>query len=286
MKLEHVRIAKRFRLEKLGAFNATRLLRAVASVCAAASLAAFGSPTLGRAECTAASASHRVALLELYTSEGCDSCPPADAWLASIAASGAAGGRVVPLAFHVDYWNYLGWTDPFSQPVFSKRQHDRVRAAGGRVVYTPQFLLNGKDYAGWRASTDLNASLDATRPPKAVATINLALGRSGDQLKLAARSQLHDLTLSRNAVLYVALFEGKLETQVAAGENRGRTLRHENVVRQLHGPVEFGADGTAIFAREVSPPSGWKLSNLGVAAFIELPGRADVLQAVALSGCP
>src|SRR5215218_3837153 len=98
------------------------------------------------AECTATSARHRVPLLELYTSEGCDSCPPADRWISSLASRGYGSDRVVVLAFHVDYWDRLGWPDRFAQTRFTERQraiNDRNRS---RVIYTPQLVLNGKDY--------------------------------------------------------------------------------------------------------------------------------------------
>src|SRR5258706_3420766 len=89
---------------------------------------AIATPGAGAAQCAAESGPHRVALLELYTSEGCDSCPPADRWVSSLAARGLEPGRVVTLGFHVDYWNYLGWKDPFANAEFNARQ----RAANQR----------------------------------------------------------------------------------------------------------------------------------------------------------
>ncbi|MGH8632371.1 MAG: DUF1223 domain-containing protein, partial [Burkholderiales bacterium] len=100
--------------------------------------------------CEATSASRRVALLELYTSEGCSSCPPADRFMRSLEARGFDSGKVVALAFHVDYWDSLGWRDRFAQPGFSLRQRSAADRAGARFVYTPQFLLDGRDLArGW-----------------------------------------------------------------------------------------------------------------------------------------
>ena len=93
--------------------------------------------------CSATSGAQRVALLELYTSEGCDSCPPTDRWVSALATRGFAGDRVIPLAFHVDYWNYLGWKDPFAQARYTERQrfvNARVRT---RTIYTPQLMLDG-----------------------------------------------------------------------------------------------------------------------------------------------
>jgi len=88
----------------------------------------------------------RVALLELYTSEGCDSCPPADKWISTLPLKHLSDDQVIPLAFHVDYWNDLGWTDRFSQASFSDRQRLLSARRGADFVFTPQLLLNGKNY--------------------------------------------------------------------------------------------------------------------------------------------
>src|SRR3954462_13042430 len=98
------------------------------------------------AECTASSRQTRVPLLELYTSEGCDSCPPTDRWVSELPARGYPPDRLVVLAFHVDYLGRLGWPDRFAQARFSDRQRAVNSRVGARVIYTPQLMLNGKDY--------------------------------------------------------------------------------------------------------------------------------------------
>src|SRR5262249_3744705 len=100
----------------------------------------------GVASCNLESGARRVALLELYTSEGCDSCPPTDRWVSALAGRGLEPSRVVTLGFHVDYWNYLGWSDPFAKADFSARQRVASQRNRATVVYTPQLLLNGADY--------------------------------------------------------------------------------------------------------------------------------------------
>ena len=105
------------------------------------------------AGCKAESGEKTVALVELYTSEGCSSCPPADRWLSALAERGFAPDRVVPLALHVDYWDYIGWKDPFAKALFSARQRELAAIARSRVVYTPQVVLAGKDY-GMGSSRD------------------------------------------------------------------------------------------------------------------------------------
>lgn len=116
------------------------------AVIAAAVLALPDAPALAAGGCAAASGLQRVAVLELYTSEGCDNCPAADAWIRELPAKGLAPPRVIPLAFHVDYWNHIGWRDPYSQARFSDRQRQHGRRRGASFVFTPQLLLNGADY--------------------------------------------------------------------------------------------------------------------------------------------
>jgi len=96
--------------------------------------------------CAAASGASRASLLELYTSEGCSSCPPADRWLSGLRGRDDLLGRLVPLAFHVDYWNDLGWEDRFAKPEYSARQGSISRRNRSRSVYTPQFVLDGRDW--------------------------------------------------------------------------------------------------------------------------------------------
>ena len=112
---------------------------------AAAAVAAFAVVPLAHAapgECSAKSGAGTAALVELYTSEGCDSCPPADAWLRKLPAAGA--GSVVPLSFHVDYWDYIGWKDPFANPAFGARQRELAAVNRARIVYTPQVMLGAR----------------------------------------------------------------------------------------------------------------------------------------------
>ena len=113
--------------------------------------ALMGAPALA-AQCTAQSGERTVALVELYTSEGCDSCPPADRWLSGLGAQGYVPGRVVPLSLHVDYWDYIGWKDPYAKREFSSRQRKLTQLQKLAFVYTPQVMLQGRDFRGWRSA--------------------------------------------------------------------------------------------------------------------------------------
>jgi hypothetical protein len=109
----------------------------------------MSSPLVNAAQCQASSGPQRVALLELYTSEGCSSCPPADRWLSGIASQGFGAERVIPLTLHVDYWDHIGWKDRFANPAFSARQRDLVRGEGGRTVYTRSIVCQPAPILNW-----------------------------------------------------------------------------------------------------------------------------------------
>jgi hypothetical protein len=239
---------------------------------------AAGAPSACRAD----SPAHRVALLELYTSEGCSSCPPADEWLRGLARDGFDTDRVVPLALHVDYWNYLGWRDPFSSPRFTRRQ--RILAAQNRspTVYTPGLFLNGREWRGWHRN-ELPARLAALAEERPAASIHLDASASGDTLHL--RGEVHGLRdAHKRAVLFLVVLENNLVTEVGAGENAGRRLRHDHVVRYLSAGLPMGREAPN-FDHAVALPASWKHADLAIAAFLEDGANAEVLQALALPRC-
>jgi hypothetical protein len=170
------------------------------------------------------------AVVELFTSEGCSSCPPADGLLGEIVKEAAKGQqRVFGLSFHVDYWNSLGWRDPYSDAAFSRRQREYARALKSDQVYTPQMVVNG--------STEFVGS-DGARARK---QIDLALKQPGRAEVKLSQEPKHDPgsvvlgyevgPAGRGSVLNVAVVERGLVSNVKRGENGGQTLRHENVVR-------------------------------------------------------
>lgn len=228
--------------------------------------------------CAAKSGAATAALVELYTSEGCDSCPPADRWLSGLPAAGFGPGTVVALALHVDYWDYIGWKDPFAQGRFSARQRELATTGRSRVVYTPQVILAGKDFRGWR---------DRARFAASVAAINATPARAALELARAATEVRAQAAVPRpedrdDAALYVAVYESGLASRVGAGENRGATLRHDFVVREWWGPVALDAAGAAALVRQADARA---LARGGVAAFVQRRRTGEVLQALALPAC-
>jgi hypothetical protein len=238
-----------------------------------------------RAACEARSGDSTVALLELYTSEGCSSCPPTDQWVAELPQNGLTKDRVVPLAFHVDYWNYLGWIDPFSQSDFTRRQHEFAQRTHAATVYTPELVLSGREYRRWWGGSFERAVREVNRTA-ARAEIGLKLNRSGKTLQIDGQASLRgNYAGAARAGLYIALYENNLSNKVDAGENSGRTLHHAFVVRRLYGPLALDAEGSARFNRQLTLDPAWKARDLGVAAFVQESRGTSILQVLALDVC-
>jgi hypothetical protein len=238
------------------------------------------------APCSAESGPGTAALVELYTSEGCDSCPPADRWLRTLGERGFAPQRVVPLALHVDYWDYIGWKDPYAQKRFSERQRRLAQVLRARVVYTPQVMLQGKDFRGWHAAGAFDEAVARinARPPAAHIALRLEGGRA-DALLTEVRAEVLDAAQWGDAALYLASYENKLVSSVAAGENRGRTLSHDYVVFEWLGPIPF-AGGKVAERRALPLVPRAVPAHSGVAAFVQNRRTAQVLQALMLPACP
>lgn len=233
--------------------------------------------------CRANSPDFRAAVIELYTSEGCSSCPPADAWLGQLPRADLDAGRVVPLALHVDYWNHLGWRDPFSQSLFTTRQRTQAARNRSRTIYTPGFFLNGREWRGWHRN-ELAARVAALAAERPAAQIQLSASTRGDRLHLHATVTART-ALPQNAQLYLAVLESGLVTAIPAGENAGRTLRHDHVVRYLSSGFALTSP-TATVQHAVTLPTSWNRATLGLVAFIEDSAGGEILQALALARCP
>ena len=184
---------------------------------APALLLGFAAAACAAPECARMDERAPSSIVELYTSEGCSSCPPADRWLAGL----PRDGSVLALAFHVDYWDDLGWADRFGDAAYSARQRQIQSASGARFVYTPQVVANGRDFPAWRETAP------AALPALAADAPRLSLRRQVAQL-VAEIGPAPGLRLAG----YWALLEDGHSSQVARGENTGRALMHEHVVRR------------------------------------------------------
>ena len=242
-------------------------------------------PTLAfPASCTAHSGAERATVIELYTSEGCSSCPPAERWLSGFIGKTAAASTVIPLAFHVDYWDYIGWRDRFASPKYTARQYERINRTRGRFAYTPQTLINGLDSSGWRQA---KAPGDMAPGAPAASGADLALRvETGTEGPIAVELDTKLLPANDKArvVAYLALYENGLTSNVRAGENTGRQLRHDFVVRDWVGPFPI-SDVQDTKINHVFTHADVVSGNSGVAALVELADGSRLLQAVSQPLC-
>lgn len=167
-------------------------------------------------------------VVELFTSQGCSSCPPADALIHDIANDPALRGRVIPLAFHVDYWDSLGWRDPFSSEEWTQRQARYARTMHLSSAYTPQAVVNGtREFVGSNRSA-LNAALEKASSEKSRSEITLTARREGDSLI----ANIH-ANVAASDDLMLAIVEDGVTTKIEHGENAGRTITNDAIVRKL-----------------------------------------------------
>lgn len=222
--------------------------------------------------CKAVSPPQQAALVELYTSQGCSSCPPADRWLSQIETRHARD-RVVPIALHVDYWDSLGWKDPYAKAAFTARQRALAAAKGSRTVYTPGVFVQSQEFPPWSNAARFDEAIRTITAAPAVVRIALAAAVDGTVVQVDARVQA--LAGTREPRLYLALVESGLATRVRAGENRGETLRNDRIARAWLGPLPLTPD-----------PQRWTLpagdhARFAVVGFVE-DASGRVLQAVDL----
>ena len=238
--------------------------------------------------CSKHSPAYQIALLELYTSEGCSSCPPADRSFSALRngmGMGMAGwpglDQVVPLALHVDYWDYIGWKDVFASPAYTARQRWLSDQTGKRAVYTPEMFIGGQELRNWHS--DIPAAVRRINSQPSGANINIMLGKVvAGSVSVGVNAQA-----AQGGKLFVALYENDLTSRIRAGENDGVTLHHDYVVRQWIGPIAIqpGANaGKTGLQRVLILPTGSLGKNLGIAAFVE-GDKGVVLQALALPFC-
>jgi hypothetical protein len=239
------------------------------------------SPTLSWAACDVKSGPKKAALVELYTSEGCSSCPPADKRLSQFPSRDFSWAQVVPISLHVDYWDDLGWKEPFAQPQFSERQSWLVHANGHKTSFTPHFFVSGTEVRDWRGDLDDQLKRVTVEPSHADIRIH-AEATGPDAVSIAASATAPGS--GDPLALFVVLTEDKLTSSVSAGENRGITLSHDHVVRKWIGPIALNA-GQVDFKQKVTTGSGWNPVRLGVAGFVQNLRTGQVLQAVGESQC-
>jgi hypothetical protein len=211
----------------------------------------------------------RVAVLELYTSHGCSSCPPADRWLRTLVDDPGLWRRIIPLAFHVDYWDGLGWADRFARPEFSDRQWAYYRSGALQAVYTPGFVLNGKE---WRGRFAGRSPEDAPGEPEGQLHLTVEPGA-------AAALSFNSVGTADDLEAHLAVLGFGLSSRIGGGENAGKTLTEDFVVL-----------GTSMTKKTEGGPLHWQLpwphlkmaspTRRAVVAWVSEPGNPRPIQAV------
>lgn len=220
-------------------------------------------------------------LVELFTSEGCSSCPPADALLQKLDQQPLAGEEMIVLSEHVDYWNHEGWKDPYSARFYSDRQGAYARRLGLNDVYTPQMIVDGSDqFVGSDTALADKALRKASSDPKVALRLSSISMNSPNVLQahLETDALLPSFGL-READIYVVVALNRAESQVARGENAGRKLSHTAVVKSIVkvGTLRKGKAFAQDLQLKLEP--GTDASNVRVIAFLQEPGQGRVIGA-------
>jgi hypothetical protein len=228
-----------------------------------------------QAQCRGETGKQTTALVELFTSEGCDSCPPADKAISQL----KPNGKAVPIAWHVDYWDRLGWKDRFARADAAVRQRALVAAQNSRNVYTPQWIASGKTVQPGNDPAQLAQTVAQINQQAAPAWIALSygpvlFGYLGVEL-------VGEAPIGSQA--YIALLEDGLSSQVTAGENKGVLLKHDHVVREVIGPLPLGTQRLA-HAHSIGVSQDANPLKLRAVAWVQ-DASGKVLNAVATQ-CP
>jgi hypothetical protein len=231
---------------------------------------------------TASSADARTpVLVELFTSEGCSSCPPADAFLQKLDGQPVAGEEMIVLSEHVDYWNHDGWKDPYSAPFYSDRQGAYARRLGLESIYTPQMVVDGTiQFTGSDAAlADKAFAKELTKPKIAVRLSSVSLGATKVLLAHLETGALQPSFGLREADVYVAVALNRAESQVSRGENAGRKLAHTAVVKTIVKVGRFRQGQALTKDIQLKFDPGSDAGNLRLIAFVQEPDQGRVIGA-------
>jgi hypothetical protein len=218
------------------------------------------------------SGDRQTAVVELYTSEGCSSCPPADRWLSRLIETPRDELDVLALSFHVDYWDYLGWKDRFSDAAYTRRQRQLGANNLQRTIYTPEFFVNGMEARG---AANILDKIQQSNRQQAPLELKLTVSRDETELVLELHSPGDRDTIGQIHHRYL-VYENNLSTDVKRGENSGATLQHQQVVRYMSGPQNLKLNNRHRIAIEPD----WNPHNIGVAVLVTSPGDRQYLQAL------
>ncbi|MFT4650548.1 MAG: hypothetical protein ACI8XX_000986 [Polaribacter sp.] len=233
-------------------------------------------PALAAKKLTVDSGTNQTTVVELYTSEGCSSCPPAEKWFKALTKAPKQDINILALAFHVDYWDYIGWKDRFANPKHTSLQRQLGANNRQQSIYTPEFFVDGKEARGTRnvlSQISRNMSKNNGKP----SPIRLKLSVSKNQHSLMVELETTAIGSKKKGWQHrYFVYENGLSSEVKRGENAGQVLNHEQVVRYMSATFKSAEyDSHSI---KIHPD--WRLDNIGVAALVTTAGSEQYLQAV------
>ncbi len=229
-------------------------------------------PAFAAEKLTVVSSQQQTAVVELYTSEGCSSCPPADQWLGALIEVPRDELDALVLAFHVDYWDYLGWKDRFGSPRHTSRQRQLGANNNQRSIYTPEFFVDGAEVRG---TTKVIEKIRNSNSTTALIQLKLTVSKTDDTLQLELQTTNPE-ALSSDLHSRFIVYESELATDVKRGENSGELLRHQQVVRYMSSARQL--EDRSLYSINIDPE--WRLENIGVAALVTTAGNKTYLQAI------
>lgn len=206
-------------------------------------------------------------ILELYTSEGCRNCPQAEKYLANLIKQYSKNRSFIPLEFHVDYWDYMGWKDPYAKPEYGMRQREIGIRNKLNTLYTPQFIIYGRDFPAHKNIPEAIDIINKTKP-RASIKFNASLN---DSHTLSTKITV-DVDTERAqwySNVYIAITENQLASNVTQGENNGSFLQHHHVVRKLIGPVGIQGKKQLVVDKKITLDPAWKTDNLSLVVFVK-----------------
>lgn len=229
-------------------------------------------PSYAVEKITTMSNGQQTAFVELYTSEGCSSCPPADQWFQALIELPREELDVLALAFHVDYWDYLGWKDRFGNPKHTSRQRLLGEKNHQQSIYTPEFFVDGVEARGTKKVIE---KIRNTNNRQASIQLKLSISKTAEALQLELQSGTPDAD-GKPLQHRFFVYENQLMSDVKKGENSGERLFHQQVVRYMSPALNF--KDTNQYEININPQ--WRLDNIGVAALVTAPGNDNYLQVV------
>tara|TARA_R110002050_G_scaffold9504_1_gene33268 strand:+ start:421449 stop:422180 length:732 start_codon:yes stop_codon:yes gene_type:complete len=223
----------------------------------------------------------QIAVLELFTSEGCGLCPAADRWVATLPKQGVTDEQLIILGFHIDYLNdKKGWIDRFASPIFSDRQRQLAQLNLYQTIYTPEFVVSGEIIHIWKKHVkEVVKAVNGFAPE---AHITLDATQVENQLTVKARLKIDGTENRQFSVLYLAVTEDGIINKVSGGDNVGTTFNHQHLVRKWLGPFELNNNGESDVSTDIPLDTAWNRNNLKLVAMVQNLNDGFVLQGLSL----